>query len=283
MKRTVLLLILVLLGGFFAGNAFGQAQITTRKEKLKDLKTRITKVVIPADDMLGEALKESVAAGWTLSPYEFCTPAEFESLKTNPTFYFLMVVKSLSKHEGDPGIQLLTFVKGGPEAAENVARMVEVTSFPLAAADVPSGREFIILPAAIDIIQDLSSGFTSELKAYGKLSKYNRNTGKLRTKTIHMDREDIASEVGQHQIEALDGDFLVEGEDEVNAAFQEAAYNGVVGFLVAPAEPVPGSLCYKMLIGADDHRLYYYKKHKVSAHKGRGFLSTDLKAISKVR
>ncbi len=284
MKRTVTLLILCLLAGFSAGDAFGQAQITTRKEKLKDLTTRITKVVVPGNDMLAEALKESVSAGWILSPYEFCTQAEFESLKKNPTFYFLMVVKGKNRNEDDPGIQMLTLVKGGPEAAEGIDKMLEVTSFPLAAADIPSGREFIVMPAIVDILQDLASSLTqTELKAYGGLSKYNRNKGKLRTKTIHLDRDDISTSVSSQRIEALDEDILVEDEDAVNEAFQEAAFNGVVSFVVAPEEPVTGSTCYKMLIGADDHMLYYFKKHKITSRKAKGFLASDLKAIGKVR
>ena len=53
--------------------------------------------------------------------------------------------------------------------------------------------------------------------------------------------------------------------------------------MVAPSEPVNGSICYKMLIGADNHELYYFKKHRITAKMGKGFLSSDLKAIKTLR
>jgi hypothetical protein len=277
MKRLSAISLLCLVGCMLCLDAFGQAQITTRKEKLKDMTTRITKVVVPGDEMMAEAIKESVSMEWTLSPFEFCTPAEFDALKTNPAHYFLLLADK-------DGIRSLAFVKGGPEAAQGVDAMLLVTSFPLADAQTPSGREFIILPAVIDIIQDLAGGLIrSEFKAYAKLSKYNRNFSKLRTKTIHLDREDIASTVGRKVLDELDEDILLEDEETVNEAFTQAAYNGIVSFVVAPAEPVAGAPCYKMLIGTDDHQLYYIQKHKISARKGRGFLAGDLKKIRKVR
>jgi hypothetical protein len=277
MKRITIILLLCLVGCTICLDASGQAQITTRKEKLKDMTTRITKVVVPGDDMMAEAIKESVSMEWTLSPFEFCTPAEFDALKTNPAHYFLLLAEK-------DGIRSLAFVKGGPEAAQGVDAMLLVTSFPLADAQTPSGREFIVMPAVIHIIQDLAGGLIrSEFKAYAKLSKYNRNLPKLRTKTLYIDREDIASSVGRKVLDELDEDILVEDEEAVNEAFTQAVYNGIISFVVAPAEPVSGAPCYKMLIGTDDHQLYYIQKHKITARKGRGFLAGDLKKIRKVR
>ena len=62
MKRNFTILICLLAGMLFSADLFAQAQIYTRKEKLKDITAKTTKVVLTGDEMLDEALKESVAA-----------------------------------------------------------------------------------------------------------------------------------------------------------------------------------------------------------------------------
>ncbi|MBQ5410254.1 MAG: hypothetical protein IIU20_00600, partial [Bacteroidales bacterium] len=108
MKRLSFILSVMVLGLLTALDAAGQAQVYTRKEKLKDFTAKTTKVVLSGEEFLDEALKESVASTWTLSPYEFCTNEEFQKLKTSDNFYFLIVASSRQKKEEEPGLDMLT-------------------------------------------------------------------------------------------------------------------------------------------------------------------------------
>lgn len=265
-----------------ATDAFGQAQIITRREKLKDFTAKTTKVVLPGDEFLDEAIKESVAATWTVSPYEFCTNDEFQKLKSNDNFYFLMVVKGQFRRESEPGIDMLTLVKGG-EGSDNINDMFEVVSFPLRPSEDPSGREFVMLPAFLKIIQEHTISLTdTEMKAYSSLGA--KDTKKLKIKRIFFWSDDIAPQVDEQTKRSLDEDILIkDDEEEVDEIFSEGTFNTVVSYVVAPSEPVNGSICYKMLIGSDNHELYYFKKHKITAKSGKGFLATDLKSIKSLR
>ncbi len=284
MRRYFITLAAGLLAGLLlATDIFGQAQITTRKEKLKDFTSKTTKVVLSGDDFIDESLKESVAATWTVSPYEFCTGEEFQKLKTDGNFYFLMVVKGQFRRESEPGIDLLTLVKGGPEASESIDKMYEVVSFPLRSSEDPSGREFVLLPAFLQIMQNHAAGLTeTEMKAYATLGA--KDSKKLKVKRIYFWEEDLAPQVDETTKRSLDEDIIItDDEDKVDEIFSEATVQTVVSYIVAPSEPVNGSVCYKMLIGADDHELYYFKKHKITAKNGKGFLVSDLKAIKSYR
>lgn len=284
MRRYFITLAAGLLAGLLlASDIFGQAQITTRKEKLKDFTSKTTKVVLSGDDFIDESLKESVAATWTVSPYEFCTGEEFQKLKTDGNFYFLMVVKGQFRRESEPGVDLLTLVKGGPEASESIDKMYEVVSFPLRSSEDPSGREFVLLPAFLQIMQDHAAGLTeTEMKAYATLGA--KDSKKLKVKRIYFWEEDLAPQVDETTKRSLDEDIIItDDEDKVDEIFSEATVQTVVSYIVAPSEPVNGSVCYKMLIGADDHELYYFKKHKITAKNGKGFLVSDLKAIKSYR
>lgn len=284
MRRYFITLAAGLLAGLLlATDIFGQAQITTRKEKLKDFTSKTTKVVLSGDDFIDESLKESVAATWTVSPYEFCTGEEFQKLKTDGNFYFLMVVKGQFRRESEPGIDLLTLVKGGPEASESIDKMYEVVSFPMRSSEDPSGREFVLLPAFLQIMQNHAAGLTeTEMKAYATLGA--KDSKKLKVKRIYFWEEDLAPQVDETTKRSLDEDIIItDDEDKVDEIFSEATVQTVVSYIVAPSEPVNGSVCYKMLIGADDHELYYFKKHKITAKNGKGFLVSDLKAIKSYR
>lgn len=283
MRRTLKLLALAIAGLLVTTEIFGQVQITTRREKLKDFTSKTTKVVLTGDEFLDEAMKESVAATWTVSPYEFCTNEEFQKLKTDANFYFLMVVKGQFRRESEPGIDMLTLVKGGEGADTSINDMFEVVSFPLRSSEDPSGREFVLLPAFLKIIQSHTTGLTeTEMKAYSSIGA--KDSKKLRIKRIFFWSEDFAPQVDEQAKRSLDEDILIkEDEDEVDEIFSEGTFNTVVSYVVAPSEPVNGSICYKMLIGSDNHELYYFKKHKITAKNGKGFLTSDLKAIKLLR
>lgn len=283
MRRFIQILALAIAGLLLTTDALGQAQITTRREKLKDFTSKTTKVVLTGDEFLDEAVKESVAATWTVSPYEFCSNEEFQNLKGNADFYFLMVVKGQFRRESEPGIDMLTLVKGGEGADKSINDMFEVVSFPLRSTEDPSGREIVLLPAFLKIIQEHTTSLTdTEMKAYSNIGA--KDSKRLRIKRIFFWAEDFAPQVDEQTKRSLDEDILIkEDEDEVDEIFSEGTFNTVVSYVVAPSEPVNGSICYKMLIGSDNHELYYFKKHKITAKSGKGFLSSDIKSIKLLR
>lgn len=283
MRQFIQILALAIAGLLLTTDALGQAQITTRREKLKDFTSKTTKVVLTGDEFLDEAVKESVAATWTVSPYEFCSNEEFQNLKGNADFYFLMVVKGQFRRESEPGIDMLTLVKGGEGADKSINDMFEVVSFPLRSTEDPSGREFVLLPAFLKIIQEHTTSLTdTEMKAYSNIGA--KDSKRLRIKRIFFWAEDFAPQVDEQTKRSLDEDILIkEDEDEVDEIFSEGTFNTVVSYVVAPSEPVNGSICYKMLIGSDNHELYYFKKHKITAKSGKGFLSSDIKSIKLLR
>ena len=72
----------------------------------------------------------------------------------------------------------------------------------------------------------------------------------------------------------------IEAEEDVDGLMLDNAVNTIVSYVVAPFEAQPGAFCYKMLIDTQTHKLYYYKRHKISAKAGAGFLKDDLKRIA---
>lgn len=259
----------------------GQAQINTKKIKLGDFTQKVTKVVLSGNDFFDSALQDEITIRWRISPYEFCTLEEFNSMKGNDEYYFLICTTGQFRKDSEPTLQFLTLVKGGDGADKGIDGMLEVVSLPIASARYPSGREIIFLPSFIDIIQNYTlDSMERDINAYGGLGNYSFNLLKSEGFNIVFSDDDINENVSEAEMDMFFGDNMrVTDEDEADALMTDNAENTLVSYIVAPTDAEPGSYCYKMLIDAQSHRLYYYKKHKVTRNTGTGFLKDDLRRI----
>lgn len=281
MKKLIILfaaLIMPLMAG-------AQAQITTKKVKLEDFTQKITKIVLNGNPFYDTSLKEEIAARWRISPYEFCTLEEFDKLKGNDRYYFLMLIQGQFRKETAPGLQFLSLVKGGQGADKGIDEMLEVVSLPFASAEYPTGRELVFLPALLDIIQNYTlQAMENDFNAYGGLSNTVQKLSKSSGMTIVFSEDDLNSMVSKAVTDQLfDRTMILTDEDDADSHMLDNVSGTLVSYVVVPTEPMKGSYCYKMLIDAQTHELYYYRKHKISAKAGAGFLPEDIEKITKAR
>ena len=278
---TLLILALSLLLSLPAAGQAKQATIQTRKVRLSDFPTKTTKVVLAGSEMFNNAIQEEMDRRWLASPYEFCTLAEYEKLKESSDYYFLIPVSSKTRKEAEPGIVTLSLIKGGKEKDDNPEKVgFDVINIPCAAAEMPSGREFVFLPAFLDIIQRfIEEAMTSDRVSYGGLSAYSRKLLRDKGKKLVLSEDDLASNVKQDPSWSESGIRILD-EDDADALFTEGAENVMVSYVVAPTDPGKGAVCYKMVISADTHELCYFEKHVVKGNAPAGFLPFDLKIIS---
>lgn len=281
MKKILILMTAVLLPLM----ADAQAQINTKKIKIADFSQKITKIVLTGNEFYDLALRDEIATGWTLSPYEFCTIDEFNTLKHNDEYYFLITADGKFKKENEPGLTFLTLIKGGKGASDGISKMLEVVSLPIASAENPSGREFIFMPAFIDIIQNYTAAaMNNDLNGY--LGPGSNTESLINTQSMEFAFAecDLAGDVDRAFRDLnFDSDMLVADEDTTDSMMEAGKSDVIVSYVVAPDEPVNGSFCYKMLIHPESHKLYYFRKHKISKKYGPGFLQEDILRINNQR
>ena len=281
MKKFLILLAAALMPVF----ASAQAQINTKKMKIADFPQKVTKIVLPGNTFYDGAFQEDVSSRWRVSPYEFCTLEEFEGLKGHDQYYFLLLTQGQFRKEKEPGLQFLTLVKGGADAAKGIDEMLEVATVPFAAADDPSGREMTYFPALLDIIQNYALGsIEKDFSNLGGLSNFATSLSKSSEMDIVFAEEDLSAEITEdvRAEEFLNGMEIMEA-DEADEVAEAGTPNTLVSYVVAPSNPIPGSFCYKILIDANNHELYYFRKHKIGKKVGPGFLAEDIKRIAAPR
>ncbi len=277
MKRLTLIFALLAVSTVL----FAQGKVTTRKHLFSDFSDKITKVVMSGNEILDGALRQEVVDLWTLSPFEFCSMAEYESLKKSDTYYFLLMTAGQAKGEEEPMVRFLTLEKGGAEKGDNIALRTEVISLPLCPVDGGSGRELVFLPALVKGVQAFTAeAMESEKVAYSGMTWFNGNFDrKGGIKRIYLAKEDISASVSTKEREKyMDEDIILCDEDEADKAYTDKTYNTLVSYTVSA-----GTWSYKMLLEADSNTLYYIRKHKITARSGEGFTADDLKRMSKGR
>jgi len=278
--RKVFIMLAVALLPLMAG---AQAQINTKKVKISDFTEKITKVVLTGNDFYDIALQDEVKARWRVSPYEFCTWEEFQKDRNSSDFYFLLTTSSQFKKESEPGLDLLTLVKGGTGATIN--SMLEVVFIPFAPAEDPSGREMVFLPAFLDIIQKHAlMSMEKDTDGYIGLSNNSMNIAKAKNMEFVFSEDDLSSEITREFRDLnFDSDMVITDEDNADDYMLENATNTLVSYVVAPTDAQPGSFCYKMLINSETHELYYFRRHRITKKFGPGFLAEDIRRINSYR
>ena len=264
---------------------FAQGQVTTRKHRLADFTDKMTQVVLSGDEVLNAALRKEIPYIWTSSTFEFCSLEQFEKIKTQDKYYFLIPVESVFKGEEEPGIRFLTLVKGGADAKDGIGAMHEVVSLPVAAAMGTSDRDLVYLGGIIQAIQEYTlAAMESETAAYKMSEWFNGRFKKsIEDKAVYIAEEDLSSEVNEKALAKLDGNLSLHivPSSESDWQYVHQSDETVVGYVITPIFPVKGSVCYKLLFEADTHKLCYLERHKISEKKGEGFLASELKPLGK--
>ena len=264
---------------------FAQAQINTKKVKICDFTHKTTKVILTGNMFYDSMLEDAVIANWKISPYEFCSLSEFDELKSNDEYYFLLITKGQFKKESEPGLQFLTLVKGGSDSEKGIGAMLEIASLPFASAEDPSGRESTYFPAFINVIQaHARKSMDRDIHAYSGLSNISSSLSSIQGMTIVFSEDDFSSQITDEVKAAfIDENMTITSESDADNYMSDTASNVVVSYVVAPTDAKAGSYCYKMLFDNQSHTLYYYKKKKISKDSGVGFLIEDLHKISAYR
>ena len=255
---------------------------TSTREYYADLPARMTKVVLAGDNSMADLLlKDAIEKGWNISPFEFCDYEEFERIKCDTNYYFLMRINVEAKVEGGTGMEFVTFVKGDEKASEGIDKMPELISLPMFDVNDKSGRVFSYMPAYVNIIQNyIQKIVDGRIYPALRLTIITNPIESATDKTILFAKDDIAYEYTEKDIDRFGGMAKVVSLDDIDDALTDGEQGTLVSLVVAPAEPVNGSSCYKMLISSDTYELYYYRRHRISKSNGVGFIKEDLRRLS---
>lgn len=278
--KRIPILAVILIGLFTAVAPQAQAQgnIYTKRARIADFPTKTTKVVLSGDELLDTALREEVRSRWRISPFEFCETEEFEAGKDEYGFYYLYI------SEDDSGMASLTLLKSGTGSSIfGKEGSVEVVSIPFCPSNLATGREFVFLPALVDIMQTyVEEAIMSEQKCLFGLSSYNGSLAKVKHKTIYVAGEDLSnSPMPADSVYELGPGFIVTDDYSLDSLFTTGSEDALIAFCISPATHSKKARSYQMIVSADTHELYYINSHRFNKSGTRGFSPAEIRQIRK--
>lgn len=253
------------------------------QNNILDFQSKTTKIVLPQpDSMIDLLLRQAIEADWFLSPYEFCSWEDFERLKSDSSYYFLIRTNGQYQTEKEPSMEFLTLLKGDPAANEGIGELPEVLSLPLQSLQDTAGRIFPFLPAYVRIIQShIVKVIRENRNHFSGLNDYADGMDGNNQLSILFEQDDFASTMGEEELQELfGGKARMATADEIDAALAAGTPNTCVSLVLYPLNDERNGYCYKMIVRADTYELLFYRKHKISNRNRKGFLTDDIRRLA---
>jgi hypothetical protein len=263
----------------------GQAPFPS-KDEIKQFTASKTCVVLEDDQFsaYNTLIKKAVKDFWTITPYEFIEVKDFNIRRMNPGYSFIVLTQT--NFEKDKSNSLFNFVnllQG--KNVNKMGGMPEICAVPLSFAGEDDFDYSYKLGAILSFMQKHAQMISEDPSLTGRkyLKYYNIFIPEVRNKTILLKQEDLVPEIASiDKIKAIYNNKIeIVTEDDIVKAIENKTPNTLILHKVGPVGDKKSGYCFKMLIGADDAKMYYYNQHLIDKANPNGLLPSDLKRLAK--
>ena len=267
---------------FVFTGSFSQNPITQTRNTFNNYGKKTTKVVIPSTSLADLMLRDAVNKSWRISPFEFCDYAEYQKIKQDTNYFFLMRVDGMYKKDLEPKIEYLTLIKGGAEVKRGLYSSHNIINLPIQQSEDLDGGNLFLIPAYVDIIQDhIYRIQESVLLAFKGSLIYSDRVSMLKGKIVLFSKDQLGYEIADEEfVKLFKGDAKLVSADDIEDAVTDNKENSAVAVVVIPKGGTPGSYCYKMIITTDSHQLLFLRRQKISKRSPAGFSAEDIRKIT---
>lgn len=274
-------LILLIFSLFFFTFASAERPVKDVKNNFRNFGSRTTKIVLSEDGIIDAYIRDAVKKEWKISPYEFCTPQEYEVIKEDTSFFFLLRTDGIFSKEYEPSIEFLSLIKGGPKFKRGLFMSTELISLPFQAKDDDSGEIIPFIPAFLQIIQDYIMAVQKNILASISGNVVLGDLSGINGKTLLFKEGDIAFPAEKDEIKWIfRGRAEVVSQDVIESAISEISQDVAIGLVISPLKAHKGGYCYKLVIDPAEGKLYYFKKNRINEKSPVGFSRNDINKLS---
>ena len=227
-----------------------------------------------------KALKECMPKFWTITPYEFITPEEFETKRTIKTASFLFVSEAeITEDDVTTSYTIFNVVMGG---SANVNKLRDLGSVPLSYSEADESSYLYKLGGILLFIQDHIK-YTSE-NGTQKLSLIKKNSSAdFKSKELWLLSDELPANMKTvAQIKKV-CPFAVKivTKDDIKKAIDDKNPKVIFLHKIGPEDAQTNGKCWKFMVLAQTGQVVYYDSHKVTAAEPDALLESDFKRMKK--
>lgn len=278
MKRIFVLLISFV----FVSVSFGQLKVANEKEVNQFFRTKT--LVVLTRDMLSDydnVIQETVKEHWTITPYDFIEPDEFEkyAMKDEYSFLVLSTLKVVHKKESMT-FKLLNLVLGG--VSKDLNRMPDLGSVPVIFEMYDMSPSYYKLASVIQFTQKNIQYIRKhpDISASKLIRHYNDQSDKIHSKELWLQKEELEPDI--NTIEKIKDVYphkvKIVTSKELKKAIDEQREDVVFLYKIAGIKRLNRGNTIKMLMSTQGD-LYYINQHSVNDNRPDALLKKDLRKI----
>jgi len=229
-------------------------------------------------------IQDAVKKFWDITEYEFLKMEDFaeKSKDKNASFLYLAGV-SFEKDRSSTRYQFLCLSLGGDRVS--IDDLKDVANIPMSYYGVDGDHYAYKLGIMIRFLQYHVRLITKNhsIVSQNVYKHYNENMANVRGKTLYLVEEELAHEVSSlSKIKGIyPGEVKLVDRETIKELIMAEDENAVVLHKVGPEGKKMNARVYKILIGLDEAKFYYFDYHKVNAKKPDAFLASDFKKLAK--
>lgn len=263
----------------------GQAPFPS-KDEIKQFSASKTCVVLEDEPFssFNVYIKTAVNAFWKITPFEFISSAEFNTRRLNSAFSFIVLTQTaFDKDKSGSKYNFINLLQG--KNVKKLGEMPEICAIALSSAGEDDIDYSYKLGAILSFIQKHAQMISDDPSLTGRkyLKYYNKYIPEVHGKTILVKKEDLTPAIETiDKIKSIYSNQIeIVTEDEIVKAIENKTPNTLILHKVGPVGNKNTAICFKMLIGTDDSKMYYYNEHTIDKNNPNGLLPADLKRLEK--
>lgn len=245
-----------------------------------------TLVVLESNQLLeyNYKIKEVVEKNWNVTEYEFISFKEFEEKRKDPQYSFLLTtIVTFEKDKTKAQYNFLQLLAGGNY--RHIKDMPDLVSIPLSYRHTDEANHVYKLGVIVRFVQNhiLLLRSNPSVASANVLNYYNRNMGDIKTKTLYVVQDELASEVNTLEKirKVYPHPVKIVSREEVEAAIDRMDSDIVFFHKVGHEGTRLKARCYKIIMGAADAQFYYFDYHMITNKAPDGLLLSDFRKMAK--
>lgn len=274
----------VLVITFYCFSSYSQKEVASQQQIEAFFNTKT--YVVTDDNPMSEyniEIQNCVKRTWKLTEYEFITLPEFDEKRKDEKCSFLTIDKVyFDKDKTQAQYEFLCLSLGGNY--KNITDMPQLCAVPLCYFGVDEENYVYKIGSIINFIQNHVSltKENPELNRDNIITHYNKNISSIKNKTLYLIEDEMTSDADSEEKIKKVYPYKIKfvTREDVQEAIENENDDVVFLHKVGPEGTKTKARCFKVLLGANDSKLYYFHFHMIDDNNPDGFMLKDFKKLA---
>ena len=281
--RQVLSLITVML---FVTTIFAQREVA-KKEYLEAFSKTKTMVVLEPNPMstYNFEIKDAMKREWKITEYEYISVQEYDKMRKESKYSFITLDDIIFDKDKTKAKYAFICLSLGGKEFRTTSDMPQLVTFPLSYRGLEEDYYAYKLGPILHFMQNYIELTKNDptIKVTNIIGHYKKHVPPIKNKTLYLMKENLSKDLNTESKfkKIYPYKFKFVTQEELITVINNREANAVFFHKVGPMETMKKARVYKIFLGADDGKIYYFDWHMINKKRPDKLLDKDIKLLIK--